>query len=190
MLDPQQLNLYAYVRNNPLALIDPTGMIIDTNELDKKQLERWKKIEAIANAKDKDGNYINAKLHEVFQRLQDDKRTFIIENHSFGDRSSTIGEFHITKFDGDKDFSQAVIQLDFKRLKNLEGPSPADLAPGFQKFAGLFGKHGAELRGAELFGHEGSHGIFALDNVADAVQLEKCSSIATKPWGSEVPIST
>ena len=27
--DPQQLNLYSYVRNNPLKLVDPTGMFID-----------------------------------------------------------------------------------------------------------------------------------------------------------------
>ena len=27
--DPQQLNLYAYARNNPLRFVDPTGMIID-----------------------------------------------------------------------------------------------------------------------------------------------------------------
>jgi RHS repeat-associated protein len=29
LADPQQLNLYAYVRNNPLKLVDPTGMYID-----------------------------------------------------------------------------------------------------------------------------------------------------------------
>ena len=26
LVDPQQWNMYAYVRNNPLRLIDPTGM--------------------------------------------------------------------------------------------------------------------------------------------------------------------
>jgi len=31
MLDPQQLNLYSYVRNNPLNLTDSTGMLIDVN---------------------------------------------------------------------------------------------------------------------------------------------------------------
>jgi RHS repeat-associated protein len=29
LADPQQLNLYAYVRNNPLKLVDPTGMYIE-----------------------------------------------------------------------------------------------------------------------------------------------------------------
>jgi hypothetical protein len=31
MLDPQQLNLYSYVRNNPLNLSDSTGMLVDVN---------------------------------------------------------------------------------------------------------------------------------------------------------------
>jgi len=31
MLDPQQLNLYSYVRNNPLNLTDSTGMLVDVN---------------------------------------------------------------------------------------------------------------------------------------------------------------
>jgi len=31
LADPQQLNLYSYVRNNPLNLTDPTGMLVDVN---------------------------------------------------------------------------------------------------------------------------------------------------------------
>ena len=31
LLDPQLLNLYSYVRNNPLSLTDPSGMLVDVN---------------------------------------------------------------------------------------------------------------------------------------------------------------
>jgi RHS repeat-associated protein len=31
LADPQQLNLYSYVRNNPLNLVDPTAMLVDVN---------------------------------------------------------------------------------------------------------------------------------------------------------------
>ena len=40
VIDPQQLNLYAYARNNPLKYVDPTGMIIDTGGLGGKGAEK------------------------------------------------------------------------------------------------------------------------------------------------------
>jgi RHS repeat-associated protein len=43
-IDPQRLNLYVYVRNNPLILIDPSGQIIDDSSLkDNKDYQEWKK---------------------------------------------------------------------------------------------------------------------------------------------------
>jgi len=171
VVDPQQLNLYAYVRNNPLVHVDPTGMIIDTSRLDDDELKRWQRIADLANQKDKNGNYVNVKLHEEYDRLDSDKRTFFIENHDFGSKSGTIGEFKITKFNGDKDFSEAVIQLDFKKLKNLDSTTDADQVPGFKKYGGLLGgdKKDISLRDAEDFGHEAAHGVYALDNIAQEV---------------------
>jgi hypothetical protein len=174
MVDPQQLNLYAYVRNNPLAYIDPTGMIIDVSRLSEDDLKKWKRIEQLANRKDDKGNYVNPKLRGIYERLQSDKRTFFIENHSFGDKSATIGETNITKHNGKDDFTEAVIQIDFKKAKNLEHAVAADLVPGLNKFEGLLeqGGKGVDARRAEVFGHEGSHGIWDLDNPADAVKLQ------------------
>lgn len=34
--DPQQINLYSYVRNNPLIPTDPSGMNINTDDLNDK----------------------------------------------------------------------------------------------------------------------------------------------------------
>jgi RHS repeat-associated protein len=168
--DPQRFNLYAYVRNNPLVFIDPTGMIIDTSQLSKEDLKKWEKVLAVINAKDEKGNYINKTLHETYERLDSDKRTFIIENHSFGSRSTAIGEFNITKHNGKDDFSEAVIRLDFEKVEHLASPQEASLVSGFNRYEGLIGKS-PELR-AELFGHEGAHGIYALDNIVEAVTLQ------------------
>jgi hypothetical protein len=97
------------------------------------------------------------------------------ENHNVGEKSGAIGEFKITKFSDANDFSEAVVQFDFKKVQNRTGPSSADLAPGFNKFQGLFGvKNDAILRLAELFGrHGGSQGVFALNDVSEAVKLQK-----------------
>jgi hypothetical protein len=193
MADPQQLNLYAYVRNNPLAYTDSTGMKIDPNRLDKENRKRWDAIVALANKRDDLGDWLNPELHNVIQRLEDDKRTFFIEDADFGERSGKIGEFNITKFEGKNDFSEAVIQLDFGKLKGLDSTTASDFVPGFNKFQGLIGLDQV-LRDAELAGHEGSHGVWALNNVAEAVTLQKLKnerdtllSAYKRPKGAKVP---
>jgi len=60
VVDPQQLNLYAYVRNNPLKHIDSTGMLIDDAacKQDMKHCGNdWQKVQDVANQQDKNGNY-------------------------------------------------------------------------------------------------------------------------------------
>jgi RHS repeat-associated protein len=55
LADPQQLNLYGYVRNNPLNLIDPAGEAI---ALTGDEEERKKQLEALRELAGKAGKYL------------------------------------------------------------------------------------------------------------------------------------
>lgn len=55
LLDPQQWNMYSYVRNNPLRFLDPTGKAI---ELTGDEAARKKQLEALQNGAGKAGSYL------------------------------------------------------------------------------------------------------------------------------------
>jgi RHS repeat-associated protein len=164
-VDPQQLNLYAYVRNNPLKLVDPTGMIIDETQLSEKDLEKWQQAEKLAAQKDSNGNLLHPELYNEIVALQQDSRTYTLQGAA-GLSSNTAGEFRITQLTADgKDFTAATIKLDFNKVLNGNGVTPADFNLGYSKFGGL---NGNARRMAELVGHEFAHGVFSLRNPADA----------------------
>jgi len=172
VIDPQQLNLYAYVRNNPLKHIDPTGMLIDDSacQQDKNCAKDWQKVQDIANQKDKNGNYVHPELQEVLSTLQNDSRTFVLENSKLS--AGTAGQFTITNFTADgKDFTRATLQLDFKQIRGISSVTGADLLPGFNKYQGLLDSPIYRL--AETFGHEGAHGLFSIQNPAQAVSIQR-----------------
>jgi len=68
------------------------------------------------------------------------------------------------------DFTKATLQLDFKQIGSISSTTAADQVPGFNKYEGIVGNKTLEL--AETFGHEGAHGVFALDNTAEEVGLQ------------------
>lgn len=173
VMDPQQLNLYAYVRNNPLKLVDPTGMIIDDVACmqDMKHCGKdWQKVQDIANQQDKNGNYLHPELHNELTTLQGDSRTFVIENSKLD--AGTAGQFTITNFTADgTDFTRATLQLDFKQIKGISSVTGADLVPGFNKYQGLLDAPIDRL--AETFGHEAGHGLFSIQNPGQAVNIQQ-----------------
>ena len=96
----------------------------------------WQKVQDVANQQDKNGNYLHPELHNILSSLQNDSRTFVIENSKLD--PGTAGQFTITNFTADgKDFTKATLQLDFKQIKGISGVSGADLVPGFNKYQGL-----------------------------------------------------
>jgi RHS repeat-associated protein len=74
LYDPQQINLYAYCRNNPLAFIDPTGEVIDfANDDARKRFEEYEKF--LQSNKNKKGF---ASLIATVQQLRNSDVTYRI----------------------------------------------------------------------------------------------------------------
>jgi RHS repeat-associated protein len=169
-LDPQLLNLYSYVRNNPLVFIDPTGMIIDTSRLSEDDLKKYNQAVELANQRDANGNLLHPELNAQITALQNDSRTFFLEGGA-GLGAGTAGDFTITKMTADgKDFTEAVIKLDFNKVKDGKGITAADFGLNFNKFGGLTDN---ARRFAELTGHEFAHGGYGIKNPADAVLIQQ-----------------
>jgi hypothetical protein len=138
----------------------------------QKDKALWQKVVDLANEQDADGNYLNPTLHSAYATLDSDSRVFRIED-SPNLASGTAGQFEITKFNGPNDFSEAKVNLNFSVIKGINSTTQGDFDPSFQKYAGLLGKKGFIPRLAETFGHEGSHGVFAIGDPAQGVNIQR-----------------
>lgn len=147
-------------------------MIINTDDLSDEDKARWQAVADLANKKDADGNYVNPTLHSAYSALDNDSRVFRIEdNPNLG--SGTAGQFEITKLNGQNDFSEAKINLNFNVIKGISSATQGDFDPSFQKYAGLLGKDGFIPRLAETFGHEASHGVFAINDPTQGTNIQR-----------------
>ena len=98
LANPQSLNRYVYVLNNPLVLTDPTGMIVDWEDSKKGKKDGMtnaqrafeKRLEQLQNSKNAKDQANGAALQKTYDRLQASKATFEVVN---GDSSgSSRGE--------------------------------------------------------------------------------------------------
>jgi hypothetical protein len=171
-----QSNLNPYARNNPPNAVEPTGMAIDTDDLNNKDKMLWQKVVDLANTQDEDGNYVNPVLYATYAALASGFRVFKIENNpNLG--LGTAGQFTITKFNGPNDFSEARIDLNFPTIKQISSTTPGNYDPSFQKYSGLLGRNCFILRLAETFGHEANHAIFDQRDPAQGTAIQKILNV-------------
>jgi len=176
-----------------LKYVDPTGMPVDYSDLSDADKKRWQQMEAVIYQQDEQGNYVHPELVASYDALISDTRVYKIEdNPNLG--SGTGGLFTITKFDGPNNFSEARIDLNFKLIKGINTTTTGDFDKSFLKYSGLLGSKGFIPRLAETAGHEFNHGIFAQQNPAQGVALQKLlngrdAALQALPTKSRYPLS-
>ena len=147
LTNPQSLNRYSYVLNNPLKFIDPTGMIVEWS--DSKKEKKKNETEARTNAQRKYENHIakllesknpderarGERLLENYDRLKASKATFQVVSENSGSSS------------GELSFNGKVFIVSLKGSANEYGALDTN-----QKIAHEF-EHGRQVLDRELSYH-------------------------------------
>jgi RHS repeat-associated protein len=153
--NPQTLNLYAYVLNNPLTRFDPDGHEVDLNGTDKQKAEEQSRLAANATRTDKNG----LKESSLFKNVTDKsgKTTMVLDKaaaanwsggHSqgFKDIVQTINNKDVvsvnlvntdenqTRFDGNGHFTVnlATNQTALDRIAPLKNGNSLDIIAGHE----------------------------------------------------------
>jgi hypothetical protein len=159
--------------SNPTDLATSTAPCIRTDRLSAKQLRVWKAIEAMVFAKDAFGRLNHAKLHSLWQWVEESGNAVHVEFPGPMPRCDReAGKFLIEKagFDGQKHI--AVIRLCLPVIDEALVRERAEDSEGFVRFKGL----GKKERYAEILGHELAHAVWALGDQNHARLLEELNA--------------
>lgn len=144
-----------------------TGFV--TDRLSASEQEKWKAIEQIVFAENKDKQPLHPTLRNLWQWIETSGHTVFIEIIKLPSvNNCTAGLFTVERFDPLGEHHIAVIKLNLTSI-NLAYVGPEAKKPnGFIPFKGL----GKEERYAEVLGHELAHAVHILTNLERARLVE------------------
>lgn len=133
-IDPQQVNLYAYCRNNPLAFVDPSGMILDPTTWKKDARKAYEKYVDFLN---KDAKKYASEL-ATLEQLKKSDVNYVVRLDQSGSNFGSGTEGGVTT-DGKDVFINLANQGNSKEQISLNATFGHELEHARQFDSGEFG---------------------------------------------------